>query len=393
MTLDQSLTDVRIPFGTASAFFAGLKTAAQEAAQEVAAEPPVPAADDVVGEGPATSQAPAVEAAGPFAAPTEDVVAFMAQLAGHNLKQQLAYVYYAEMVRGGEHEGVAEIFEERAEDELNEAKYLLKRISALVPGGVALPPSPTPTPAATLDEALVPLIVGEQQALALLKTLHSMCGEDPMKYTIEATMGTAQGHLDTLLQLQPAGKTAAKEPKGAIPIPDPEHDTTDAYLQREEELNAAQLAAENAELFARAEELQRMLETHQAEVASTQIENENLQAQMQVVQQQADQMAMSAQQATEMATQQSQAVGAEADAKMRLGMRLQQIRQQLSEIVASDPVAEEGADVPALQTQTQDQAMAEEAALAEETGGAPKPAKEQSPAAKVAAAVARRFHR
>ncbi len=141
---------------------------------------------------------------GEFAVPVEQVVTTMAQLTSHELKLQLSYLFYAEMLRGLNRD-MTEVFEEIAEDEIKDAKYFLLRISVLMPGGVPIPVPPSPTPMHDPQQILNQMITGEQQAIVLLKALRAQLGENPMKFTVEQMLSEEQSHLDRLWQFQPPG--------------------------------------------------------------------------------------------------------------------------------------------------------------------------------------------
>ena len=139
---------------------------------------------------------------GEFAVPVDQVVMTMVQLVSHELKLQLAYLFYAEMLRGLNRD-LSEVFDELAEAEINDAKYLLRRISVLMPGGVQVPVPPSPAPMHDPQQILEQMIAGEQQAIVLLKALRAQMGENPMKFTVEEMLSEEQSHLDRLWQYMP----------------------------------------------------------------------------------------------------------------------------------------------------------------------------------------------
>lgn len=332
---------------------------------------------------------------GEFAVPVEQVVTTMAQLTSHELKLQLAYLFYAEMLRGLNRD-MTETFEEIAKDEIKDAKYLLLRISVLQPGGAPIPVPPSPTPMHDPQEILNQMITGEQQAIVLLKALHAQLGENPMKFTVESMMSEEQSHLDRLWQYQPPGvpekqasahddahrttkklrvnpllgksisrahkavgkffqdrvefaktKKAAVQPiqgvsPGATPIPEAGAEPIEISQLREQNLQLQQNAAEMQDMAAR-------LQQTQQQSAQFQQQAEQAQAQAQQSAQQAEMQGQAAAQAQQQAAvnmetatvAQSQAA-TEAEAKMRLSMRIQQLRQQMANLASQDPVAEEG---------------------------------------------------
>lgn len=537
----------------ASVFFLGLKKMAQ-------GSPASPESPEELAVAQSAGQAPTAEQAeshyqaaapdttghleGEFAVPVEQVVMILAQIVSQNLKQHFNYIYYGETLRDLNRAGLVKLFAHQAKEEVEEAKYFLRRISVLAPGGVPVPPTPAPEPLDDAASILTRVIAGEQQAIVLFKTLHSMLGENPMKFTVEQIMQGAQEHLDKLWQFMPempaptaADKVSAAQglvkqslapqftaaeyddmrrvlsemrekklqstEKGgvrgwlaghsakalegdikglhdeqarwgvkqavshewiksmvrkaersgsmfrpgreelkiplrqgevrpilwnrgnesaashsaaqasqarrgmpnhlrgaagkkrevaqdaiyaalddadkysALVIPAPGSEPVEAYVARERELQLAQAQAEKQELAARLGEAEGMVQQHQMQAESMTAESAQLQEQMGMVQQQADAAQQQAAQATEMAAQSQEQAAAEADAKMRLAMRIQQFRQQLADIVSADPVQEEGVGFGAQagggapvtpgqqQAQQAEQQMAEEQALAQ----------------------------
>lgn len=137
---------------------------------------------------------------GPFLAPTEQVVELIAQMISNEFKTQTYYVFYANMLRGLSHEGIAEEFMEHAGQELEHANYLLRRMSVLSPGGVEIPAYPSPEPLSDANEIVQQMIVVEQVGLNLWKQLLEAVGDDPMRYTIESFLQHEEEHLDELWQ-------------------------------------------------------------------------------------------------------------------------------------------------------------------------------------------------
>lgn len=296
---------------------------------------------------------------GEFAVPLDQVVTTMAQLVSHEMKLQLAYIYYAEMLRGLNRD-LSEVFDEIAEQEIEDAKYLLRRISVLMPGGVEVPVAPSPVPLADPQQILEQMISGEQQAIVLLKALRSMMGENPMKFTVEEMLSEEQEHLDRLWQFMPIdvpekqasqAKIAAavaflrrKVGAAAQPpvVPAPGAEPIEHYLLREQQLQLQQGQAETQDMAIRLQQTQDLAAQHQmaAEQANATAQQSAQQAEMAT--QQAAQLQQQVTASTELATSAQADAAAQADAKMRLSMRIQQIRQQLADIASQDPVAEEG---------------------------------------------------
>ena len=402
---------------------------------------------------------------GEFAVPVEQVVMTLAQIVSNSMRQHGAYAYYAEMMRGLGRGGLIELFEEQGEDELQEMHYFLRRMSVLQPGGVPIPPHPTPQPSDDPMVALNFLIAGEQQAIVLFKALHAQLGDNPMKYTLEQIQSDAQEHMDKLWQFMPQGvpekqaaqkiavsmewiksktrsgalkhlatqearaaklpmkegnllrtrvsraahealrgtrtrpsmdeleeagrglaadkrqvfreaamraidefnkRSAAEQP---VAVPAPGAEPIEHYLLRDQQLRLQQSEAEKQEMGAQLQQMQQMVV--QQQMAAEQAQAATQQATMDAEQSAqtaaaSQQQAVAAQQqtasATEMANQSQQMAAAQAEAKMRLSMRIQQLRQQLADIVSADPVSEElgggqaaGAGAPATPGQQQQQ--------------------------------------
>lgn len=326
------LTENRIPVVDAAIFLAGLRKMAME---------------DV-----------APEAAEPMPDPLPQL---LTEMVSHKLKAQLAYLFYAAMLRGTDHGELAKFFQKLAAGDAKDIQYFLRRLSVLVPGGMPIPPAPTPIPLEDTRAILEQMIAIEQHGIVLLKSIQAAVQGDPMQYVIEQMLGDEQGHVDQLLQrLPPASpetkiaeairlarkKLAAPQrpapPPGAVVVPQPGSEDIDSYLERETQLQLAQEQAEKAQLAEQVGFLQQQAEQQQLAAQNAQMESQQLQQQMAMLSDQAQMAQQQAQQATEQAAQSQEQAAQEADAKMRLGMRINQLRQQLAQIVAADPVAEEG---------------------------------------------------
>jgi hypothetical protein len=345
---------------------------------------------------------------GEFAVPVEQVVMTLAQIVSNSMRQHAAYAYYGEMMRGLERAGLAELFEEQGEDELKEMHYFLRRMSVLQPGGVPIPPPPSPEPSDDPEVALRFLLAGEQQAIVLFKALHAQLGDNPMKYTLEQIQTDAQEHMDKLWQFMPQGAAQKQASVGrklagavsrlkraadvaALATPALGAEPIEQYLIRDQQLRLQQSEAEKQDLGLRLQQMQLMAVQQQA--AAEQANAAAQQASMQT--EQASQAAAASQQqaaaATEIANRSQQMAAQQAEAKMRLSMRIQQLRQQLADIVSSDPVSEElgggqaaGTGAPATPGQQQEQQQQAEQQQAEQL------AAERQQAAAVGGARARK---
>lgn len=362
------------------------------------------------GEEPLPAEAQAAQAAGApdvtghlegeFAVPVEQVVLTLSQIVSNSMRQHMAYAYYGEMMRGLGRGELAELFDAQAKDELKEMSYFLRRMSVLQPGGAMVPPASTPQPSSDPHAALEYLIAGEQQAIVLFKSLHAQLGDNPMKFTLEELQSHAQSHLDKLWQYMPdeaasapaqtaAAKVASvlikaaqrKRANEGVGVPAPGAEPIEAYLERDQQLGQAQSEAEKQELAMRLEEMTAHANTQQAQAEQANMTAQQASQQAEMASQQAaiaQEQAMASAEAAAAATTQA---AAQADGKMRLSMRIQQLRQSLMDIASQDPVAEEGMShggeagpgAPMTPLQQQDHAMALEeeqaAAAMDPTGG------------------------
>lgn len=142
------------------------------------------------------------ELEGQFDATPEEVIKLLGEMVNNEFKTMLAYKTYAESLRGTEREGISEEFEEHAEQEVEHAEFLMKRMSVL---GGAIQLEDIPAPPASTDpvDIIKTMIRMEQEGLAKWKVLHSICGENPTKFKVEEFMTNEQHHLDELWQMLP----------------------------------------------------------------------------------------------------------------------------------------------------------------------------------------------
>ena len=155
---------------------------------------------------------------GQFTVPLPEAIGLMAQMVSNEFKTQAYYVYYGNMLRGTDRAGIAEEFEDHAKDELEHANYLLRRIGVLSPGGISIPPYPPPKPLYNSQQIIREMIVVEQIGLSLWKQLHSILGDNPMKYTVEQFLQTEEAHQDELWQfLDPMAPEQQMDEAAAMP--------------------------------------------------------------------------------------------------------------------------------------------------------------------------------
>lgn len=153
------------------------------------------------------------------APPAPDVVGLMAAVVQNEFRSILAYTVYAQTLRNLSREGLAEEFQEHADEELEHAEFLLRRM-AVLGGQPPLQDVPAPVPASDPVEIVNNLIQIEQESIASWTALHAAVGEDPSKYKIEEFLAVEQEHLDDMLRLLPQ-QAEAPPPVDAGMIPAP----------------------------------------------------------------------------------------------------------------------------------------------------------------------------
>lgn len=180
MSLENYLKN-RIPFGEACAFL----TEFNKLGEDIAAAPPAP-----------------------------DVASLMAAVVQNEFRSVLAYTVYAQTLRDLARESLAEEFQEHADEELEHAEFLLRRL-AVLGGQPPLTDIPMPPPASDPVQIVTHLIQLEQESIAAWQALHASVGEDPTKYKIEEYLSAEQEHLDDLIRLLPEQPTATPPPVDA----------------------------------------------------------------------------------------------------------------------------------------------------------------------------------
>lgn len=139
---------------------------------------------------------------GQFTVPVPQALELMSTMVENEFKTMYAYKTYANSLRGLSHHAIAEEFEDHAEQEIEHADFLLRRMSVLG-GAVHVPDIPAP-PADTDPVAIIQTMVRmEQEGIAKWKALHAITGDNPMKFKIEEYMTVEQEHLDDLWQMLP----------------------------------------------------------------------------------------------------------------------------------------------------------------------------------------------
>ena len=179
---------------------------------------------------------------GQFTVPLPEAVSLMAQMVSNEFKTQAHYVYYANMLRGTDRAGIAEEFEDHAKDELEHANYLLRRIGVLSPGGISIPPYPPPKPLYNPQQIVREMIVVEQIGLNLWKQLHSILGDNPMKYTVEQFLQTEEAHQDELWQFLDPMAPAQQMDEAAV-MPEAPKTAAEIFAAAARRKTAGKLAA------------------------------------------------------------------------------------------------------------------------------------------------------
>lgn len=145
-------------------------------------------------------------------APFQDqVIQFMLQMVQNEFKTMLAYKVYAQTVRGPGREGMAEEFEEHAENEIEHADFLLRRLSVLLGGPVPVPDIPPPAPLDDPNQILEVMIQLEQEGIENWKQLLGLLGDNPTKHEVENILTREVEHVDELFQFMPPQSAMAAE--------------------------------------------------------------------------------------------------------------------------------------------------------------------------------------
>jgi len=345
----------------ASAYFVGLKKFAA---------PAVPVAPDTTG---------MVE--GQFPVPVEQVLAVLSQLVKEEFETIYAYHVYAQTLRDLSHDTIAEHFQEHADDELEHADWLLKRMAVL--GGPAhVPDVSAPHPSSDPIDIIKTLIGMEQQSVASWQRLLPLVGDNPMKVKVEEYSQAEQDHLDDLWQMLPytadravtlGAKTAQAKLLSAF-YKLAEEPNPQAWLAQEQQLQAAQDVNEKDFYKQQAQQAQEHLTMLQQQTQGAQQQMQQMQEQMMQLQQQVDQSATQTQMAMDQSkmmqsasmqsAQEAHAAAAQASMAALEAQRevlrkqqeavasqvtVQKFRQALMDLAAQDPTQGMGPqpDVPA----------------------------------------------
>lgn len=137
------------------------------------------------------------------AAPPPDALSLYAAVAQAEFKSIFAYTVYGQTLRDLARGSLADEFQQHADDELEHAEWVLRRM-AVLGGQPPLQDVPAPLPASDPLEVIQNIIQIEQEGIAAWQALHAALGEDPAKYKVEEYLAVEQEHLDDMLRLLPA---------------------------------------------------------------------------------------------------------------------------------------------------------------------------------------------
>lgn len=138
-----------------------------------------------------------------FAVELPVLLAHMAKMVKNEFLTRYAYEAYAKAVRGTEREGLAELFEEHAEDEQVHAAWLMERMAALG-GPMSLEDIPAPQAYTDPLDIVQDMIRIESEGMQMWSILHQMVGCDPMRVKVEEYMVQEQHHADELRVMLPS---------------------------------------------------------------------------------------------------------------------------------------------------------------------------------------------
>ncbi len=173
------LEDARPELGVVADYFIRLKTAAPT-------DPP-----DTTG---------ALE--GQFAVPVPQVLQHLAKMVKNEFDTIYAYTVYSQTLRGMMRDELVEHFQEHAEEELEHANFLLRRM-AVLGGGANVPEVDPPHPSTDPCDIIKTMLRMEQESIADWQILIKMCGDNPMRIKAEEYLAAEQEHADDLWQLMP----------------------------------------------------------------------------------------------------------------------------------------------------------------------------------------------
>lgn len=329
----------------------------------------------------------------PYAVPVESILAHGELLVSALFGLKSAMDYYSTVVRPCTNR---ELGRPWAIDSMT--RDLLRHLSNL--GAVTLSPTQMPVPTQDPLTAVQFLLEKVGSAIRLAESLVGLAGSSPFRYTVESHLKElASTHDELTTQLPLAQNNAPTEVKvaraafrvqkklaaevsplpGDIVVPGLETEPPEAYFMREQQLQQAQLANENEFLRGQLQQAQQHAAVQQTAAEQATAQTQELGMQLQQTQAQVEQAQMDASANMELAVSAETNAAAQADAKMRVNMRLQQFRQAMADLVSQDPALEEGAGFAetagpgAPQTSVQQQQAADQAAAEQAAGGGAMP--------------------
>lgn len=149
------------------------------------------------------------------AAPPPDTLGLYAAVAQAEFASIFAYTVYSQTLRDLARGSLADEFLEHADEELEHAEWVLRRM-AVLGGQPPLQDVPAPPPASDPLEVIQNLIQIEQEGIAAWQALHASLGDDPARFKVEEYLAAEQEHLDDLLRFLPVQPPA---PSAPAPVP------------------------------------------------------------------------------------------------------------------------------------------------------------------------------
>ena len=227
----------------------------------------------------------------------------------------------------------------------------------------------------------LPLALGRQAA----DNIHAKDQREEIKPINPSTLAGMKSTFDTKTAPPVIKKSALltliEKQADDLMVPAPGADSPEAYVAREQQLATQQAMAEASHAKTVAMQSGQAAQQAQAESQAAQQQLQQAQQQLQQSQAESQQSGQQALQAQQQAAEAEARAAEHSVAKMQLGMRMNQIRQELANLVMQDPVSEHAATVSDLaaqgqpstpQQQQQADAAAQQAQAAQDPN-APKP--------------------
>lgn len=151
-----------------------------------------------------------------FKVPVDQVTSHLAEMIKAEFVTHYAYKTYAQTFRDLSRDSVAQHFEEHAQDEMEHADFLLRRLSVLN-GDAPVPNVDAPAPLSNPESIIQTMIDLEESGIEKWKKLVDMVGDDPTYITAEEYMAKELEHSDELKQLlATSSPPLSQEVKGEV---------------------------------------------------------------------------------------------------------------------------------------------------------------------------------